>query len=90
VGYSQQPVYRKVIIPWYDSNLIGIATIIFMAAVMLFGFYGIIVAREYLKYHEYIWVPILLSGLSFGVAASIFIRILRRLIYKIYKDLRQL
>jgi hypothetical protein len=75
---NKSPVFRKAIIPWYHSKLAYGATIAFMLAVFLFGLAGISVARENVQFNSYIWVPMVLVGLSSGIILSNIIRLIRR------------
>ena len=75
---DQNPVYRKVIVPWYDSEIACLVLIVLLFVVFLFGFIGISVASESIFYGSYIWVPILLVVVSGGIILSITIRLIRR------------
>jgi uncharacterized protein (DUF983 family) len=72
------PVYRKIIIPWHDSEAACLVVIVFLFFVVLFGFVGIKVGSEIPMYQSYLWVPVLLVGLSTVVIISITIRLIRR------------
>ncbi len=78
---DENPVFRKIIIPWYDSEIACLILIIFMNFVLMFSRSGISVAREYSEYTAYIWIPVLLMVLSVGVILSIIFRLVRRLLY---------
>ena len=75
---DQNPVYRKVIVPWYDSEITCLVLIVLLFVVFLFGFIGISVASDSIFYGLYIWVPIILVVLSGGIILSITIRLIRR------------
>ncbi len=75
---DQNPVYRKVIVPWYDSEIACLVLIVFLFVVFIFGFIGISVVSENIFYGSYIWVPIVLVVLSGGVILSLTIRLVRR------------
>ncbi len=75
---EQNPMFRKVIVPWYDSETACLIVIVFMFLVFLFGFAGISVAREQLEYLEYIWIAILLVIMSGAVIVSTTIRLIKR------------
>ncbi|HIJ56087.1 MAG TPA: hypothetical protein HPQ03_08170 [Deltaproteobacteria bacterium] len=75
---DQNPVYRKVIVPWYDSEIAFLVLIVFLFVVFLFGFIGISVASESISYRSYIWVPIVLVVLSGGTILSLTFRLIRR------------
>ena len=73
-----KPVYRKVIIPWYDSDIVCIATLIFAGFVLFVGVCGIHVAYETPGNRPYLWIP----GLVFAMGLAIFLSIGIRLIYR--------
>ena len=75
---DQNPVFRKVIVPWYDSETACFILVVFIFLVILFGFAGVSAARENAGYREYIWVPVALIVLNAGVLVSITIRLIRR------------
>ena len=72
------PVYRKVIIPWYDSEAACFCVIAAMFFVFLFGFAGITVARETVEYHAYIWIPVIVVVTSGWIVISTTIRLTKR------------
>ena len=75
---DQNPLFREVIVPWYDSESACYIIIFFMVLVFLFGFAGISATRENIAYHEYVWVPVLLVLMSGGVIISTTIRLIKR------------
>jgi hypothetical protein len=75
---DQNPLFRKVIVPWYDSEAACYIVFFFMFLVFLFGFAGISAARENIAYHEHVWAPVLLVVMSGGVIISTTIRLIRR------------
>lgn len=75
---DQNPVFRKMIVPWYDSNPVCCLTMIFMLAVILWGSIGISVCQKIPTYHKYLWLPLLLVILGSGVLLSIGIRMIKR------------
>ena len=82
---DQNPVFRKVIVPWYDSETVCLIVIVCMGVVVIFGFTGIAVARDNLIYLKHIWVPILLVLMSAGVIVSITIRLVKRYLQRFSK-----
>lgn len=72
------PLYRKVIIPWYDSRTACVIMIALMLFVLMFGLTGISAADEIPEYREHIWVPVLLVLMSAGVILSTVIRLIKR------------
>lgn len=78
MSQEKNPVFRKAIIPWYDSSRTCWILIGFLSAVVLFGGAGIDVALASPLYAAYVWMPLLLVILGLGVIASILVRLLRR------------
>ena len=64
--------------PWYDSEAVCTLVLVLMAAVLLFGFFGIRVARDNPAYHGYVWVPYLLVLMCLYVIISTVIRLIKR------------
>ncbi len=75
---EKNPVFRKPVIPWYQSKTAYGFTIAFMLVVFLVGLVGISVTREYEAYNGYIWVPALLVILSGCLIITNIIRLIRR------------
>ena len=82
---EQNPLFRKAIVPWYDSEVACLIVIVFMFIVFLFGFGGISVARENTEYHEHIWVAVLLVIMSGVVIVSTTIRLIKRYVHRYSK-----
>jgi len=76
--FEQKPFFRKVIIPWYDSETACLILIVFMFLVCLVGFAGISVAHENVEYNQNIWIAVLLVVLSIVVIISTTIRLIKR------------
>ena len=83
---KKDPVFRKVVIPWYRSSKIYIFVIIFMLVVFLFGIAGISVAREIEAYSGYVWVPALLVAMSTVMIITTTYRLIRRHTTRTSKD----
>jgi len=75
---DQNPVFRKTIVPWYDSESVCIGVIVFMLIVFLFGFVGISVARKTVEYYGYVWIAVLLVVMSGIVIFSTTVRLIKR------------
>jgi hypothetical protein len=71
-------LFRKAFIPWYDTELAMMLTLIFAVVVLLFSMAGIVAALDTPSYYGYIWVPCLLALLSLAVTISIIVRLIRR------------
>ncbi len=75
---DQKPLYRKIIIVWYDSEAVCFLTLIFLLAVFVFAYFGIQTALYTPEYQTYVWIPGTVAGMSIGVMISITIRLIRR------------
>ena len=75
---EKSPVFRKPVIPWYQSKTAYGLTIAFMLIVLLVGLVGMSVTREIDAYNGYVWVPALLVVLSGSVIITNIIRLIRR------------
>jgi hypothetical protein len=77
---EQNPIHRRIIIPWYDSDAACIALMTMMLLVLIFGIFGIVVSQETQEYNGHRWIAILLAGLSGWVILSAGMRLIGRLI----------
>lgn len=75
---NQNPLFRKVIAPWYDSEIACIAVMVFMALVLCFAGLGVSAALDIPDYREYVWVPLLLGAMCLFVLISTAVRLFRR------------
>ena len=75
---DENPVFRRVFIPWYDSETACLILIICMFIVFLFGMAGLTVARSNPAYVGFFLVPGLLVALSVSVIGSVTTRLIRR------------
>jgi len=76
--YDKKPIYRKLIIPWFDSETTCFFVMIFMVVVIWFALMGLDVAYEKVEYNRHMWVPFLLMLMSTWVFVSTSIRMIRR------------
>ena len=74
-----KPVYRKAISPWYDSDPLCVWIIGLMLGVFLFACAGISVAGSHPFWNSYIWVPLILAGLSAWVLLTTSVRLIKRM-----------
>lgn len=74
----KNPVYRKIMVPWWDSDIPCMIVIFFMFLVFLFGLIGISVAYASTEYRAFVWVPALIAGLSAAVIFTTLVRLVRR------------
>jgi len=77
-GLDGNPLFRKVIRPWYDGSLACWILVAAMGGVFFFSWVGIQAARNHPFYGEYIWVPITVLILSILVAGSVMLRLFHR------------
>ncbi len=77
---EKNPVFRRAIIPWYDSDRVCWVVVGAMIVIALFSAAGIFAALEDPRFHTYFWLPLLLLLLSTGIAVSTLIRMFRRYI----------
>ncbi|MFQ5485331.1 MAG: hypothetical protein ACE5DO_08380 [Desulfobacterales bacterium] len=75
---DEKPIFRNIIVSWYDSETICFIVILFMVFVFLFAMVGLSVSGEIVEYNDFIWIPILLIVLSGWVIVSTVIRLIRR------------
>jgi hypothetical protein len=78
IKFKSELLFRKAFIPWYDTELSLILTLIFAVVVLLFSMMGIAAALDTPSFSGYIWVPCLLMGLSLVLTVSSLIRLIRR------------
>lgn len=72
------PLFRKTITPWYDSNATCWVLLVVMLVTMLFSWAGIAAALGNPAYRVFSWLPILLLVFSFMVAVSVGYRLFMR------------
>jgi len=75
---DSNPLFRKVITPWYDSNAACWIVLIFLVGVVLFSVVGIVVARSQPDYHHHTWLPATLLVLSVSATGSVAFRLIKR------------
>lgn len=83
----ENPLFRKVILPWYDTEVICILTGVLMILVAVFSIIGIYVALEIPESSAYLWVPALLLILSTVVIVTTALRLFRRHAHRFKKEL---
>ena len=75
---DQNPSFRKLITPWYDSNFSCWCLIVFMILVLAFALTGILVGLSMPEFHKHVWFPTFLGGLSLFLIIKIFYRLKKR------------
>jgi hypothetical protein len=76
--HVQDPVFRKIIVPWYDSDIICAGSAMMMIFVFLFALRGLNMALQIAEHPEFIWMPLILAGMSLCVFFTLAARLLRR------------
>ncbi len=72
------PLFRRMIMPWYDGTPLCWALLLAMVVVALFGWSGISVASQNPAYNDFLWLPWTLLVLSLFVGQSVLRRLVRR------------
>lgn len=75
---DKNPVFRKVIIPWYNSTTVYIIVLIIMLLVLCFATAGISVSRATSEYQRYVWVPAVLLLLTVAIIVTMAARLIKR------------
>ncbi len=75
---QQNPLFRKEIAPWYDSDTSCFIMIGFLLVIFLFSITGIFEAYEKIEHHKHVWVPGSLAILSGVTIVSMSIRLIKR------------
>jgi hypothetical protein len=86
VAPDQSPLFRRVILPWYDTDVACVLTGVFMLVVFGFALAGISVAFEMSEGGRYVWVPAALQILSTVGMVAVSIRLYRRHAHKFKKE----
>ena len=58
------PLFRKIITPWYDTPPVCWVLLLSMVVLVIFSITGILVAGYNPDYKGFVWVPVLLLLLS--------------------------
>lgn len=72
------PLFRRAIIPWYDSTALCWVLVVAMVVLVFFSITGIMVARGNPEYNDFVWVPWVLLVMSLVLALSISWRLIQR------------
>jgi hypothetical protein len=75
---DQTPFFRKIIIPWYDSNSACWILMICMLLVFGFALVGVSVARLDPDLAEHAWFPGMLALLAFYLKVKLAFRLRQR------------
>ena len=71
------PLFRKIIIPWYDNPLLCWVLLSAMVVLVVFSITGILVAEYTAEYKGFVWVPVTLFLLSLFLLLSLAFRLVR-------------
>ena len=72
------PLFRRVITPWYDGPAMCWTALVAMLVVIFFASAGIWVALSHDAFWRHVWMPLLILVLALFVFGSIFYRMFRR------------
>ncbi len=75
---KQNPLFRKVITPWWDVDPVCYMVIALTAATGFVSIVGILVALESPDLHTHVWLPVVLFTLSAFVLVSVIFRVAKR------------
>jgi uncharacterized membrane protein len=75
---DKNPVFRKAVIPWYNSTTAYVMVVLFMLLVILFAIAGITVARDNPAYQGFIWIPAVLLTMSIAILTTTIVRLIKR------------
>jgi len=75
---DQNPIHRRIIVPWYDSEVVCLAIVFVLLLTLLFSFLGITVARETPAFQRHLWFPLALVLLSASGIVSLTLRLIKR------------
>lgn len=80
---QENPVFRRVIIPWYDTEAVCLLVVVTMSLVFLFGLAGLAVVKEHPEYDRHLWMALLVIVLSVTVIVSTTVRLVRRYAFRL-------
>jgi len=78
MSLKKEPILRKQIFPWYDTDTMCWMFMILMILVLGFGITGFTVSLELAEYSDFYWVPGLIIVLSSYVVLSLAVRLINR------------
>jgi hypothetical protein len=79
---KKDPVFRKIVVPWYQSKTTYVLVLSCLILIFFFGLAGIAIARENARYHGLVWVPVVLVCMSGTLIVTMTLRLIRRLTSK--------
>jgi hypothetical protein len=84
---DQTPLFRRVILPWYDTDAACVLTGVFLLIVFGFALAGVSVAHETPDGGRHVWVPAALLVLSGVGIITVSLRLYRRHAHRFKKEL---
>lgn len=72
------PLFRRIIMPWYDSTPVCWAMLAVMTVLVYFSITGIVAAQSNPDYHRFLWLPWVLLVLSASMVLSVSWRMFQR------------
>jgi hypothetical protein len=84
---DQSPLFRRIILPWYDTDVACVLTGIFLLLVFGFALAGISVAFETPDSGRHAWLPSVLLVLSVAGIVTVCLRLYRRHAHRFKRDL---
>ena len=85
---EKNPVFRKIIIPWYNSTTVYIIVLIIMLLLLLFAIAGLYVSQENNEYRRYVWIPSLLLAMTAAIIITTAARLIKRYTQKSTKSFK--
>lgn len=79
---DQSPLFRRIILPWYDTDIACVLTGVFLLLVLGFALAGISVVFETPDGARHAWVPVTLLALSAVGIFTVCLRLYRRHAHK--------
>jgi len=75
---EKNPVFRKAIIPWYNSTTVYTIVLIIMLLMLFFAIAGLSVSQEKAEFRRYVWIPALLLAMIAAIIITTTARLIKR------------
>ncbi|MBF0203263.1 MAG: hypothetical protein HQK67_02885 [Desulfamplus sp.] len=75
---DKSPFYRRIITPWYDSDVACWILILWSISVLIFTLIGLEIAISTPELNQYIWFPFVLTSLVLIIIISAILRMILR------------
>ena len=76
--HDQEPVFRKIIVPWYNTDFACVCAALAMMLVAAFALRGLNIALQIVDHPTFIGLPLILLGMCLFVLFSLVARLLNR------------